>query len=261
MKRTILPSVFLAAMAAFSPLAGEPIELGSPIEVTPGIRGAVELTFASTVGTYYQIEISPDATSWDNEGYSMKGTGGQMTAKVSTRNWPQAFYRLRDTGDPANLAPGIAALVPTGTIVAFAGNAAPEGWALCDGSPVDRTTFAELFAVIGISCGEGDGSTTFNLPDLRGRFLRGVDGGAGNDPDSASRTAMNPGGNTGDATGSVQGDAYRSHAHQIITNTSTGGANGVVRGNGTVNGNTTTSPTGSSETRPKNAAVHFIIKL
>lgn len=62
---------------------------------------------------------------------------------------------------------------PAGAIVAYGGSAAPDGWLLCDGSAVSRTTHADLFAVLGTSHGAGDGSTTFGLPDLRDRFVRG----------------------------------------------------------------------------------------
>lgn len=101
----------------------------------------------------------------------------------------------------------------SGLVFAFAGTTAPSGWLVCNGQAVSRTVYANLFAVIGTSHGDGDGSTTFNLPDYRGRFLRGVDGGAANDPDRASRTAMNTGGNTGDNVGSVQGHAFQTHTH------------------------------------------------
>ena len=99
------------------------------------------------------------------------------------------------------------AICPTGTVFAFAGTAAPNGWLLCTGSAVSRTTYAQLWSAIGSSCGSGDGSTTFNVPDLRGRWIRGVDGGTSRDPNAASRTSMNSGGNTGNAVGSVQGQA------------------------------------------------------
>lgn len=58
---------------------------------------------------------------------------------------------------------------PVGTISPFARPTAPTGWLLCDGSAVSRTTYADLFSVIGTTYGNGDGLTTFNLPDLRGR--------------------------------------------------------------------------------------------
>lgn len=64
---------------------------------------------------------------------------------------------------------------PAGTIVAFTGTNVPEGWALCSGAAVSRTEYAELFAAIGATYGMGDGSTTFNLPDLRGRTIFGKD--------------------------------------------------------------------------------------
>jgi len=65
--------------------------------------------------------------------------------------------------------------VPVGTIVLFAGSVVPEGWLLCDGSAVSRTQYARLFQVIGTTYGAGDGSTTFNLPNLRGRVPVGLD--------------------------------------------------------------------------------------
>ena len=96
---------------------------------------------------------------------------------------------------------------PAGMVMAFAGSTPPPGWLPCDGSLLSRTTYAVLFAVIGTGWGSGDGSTTFHLPDLRGRFLRGVDGAAGRDPNSGTRTAANAGGNTGNSVGSVQANA------------------------------------------------------
>ena len=69
----------------------------------------------------------------------------------------------------------------TGTVFPFAGSAAPSGWLLCDGSAVSRTTYARLFGIIGTAYGAGNGTTTFNLPDLRGEFVRGLDAGRGVD--------------------------------------------------------------------------------
>ena len=67
-------------------------------------------------------------------------------------------------------------LVPTGTISMFAGTTAPNAdWLLCDGAAVSRTTFSALFALVSTSFGVGDGSTTFNVPDLRGRTPIGLD--------------------------------------------------------------------------------------
>lgn len=67
-------------------------------------------------------------------------------------------------------------LLPTGAVVPFAGSTAPTGFLLCDGAAVSRSTYATLFAVVGTTFGEGDGSTTFNVPDLRGQTVVGVAG-------------------------------------------------------------------------------------
>ena len=68
--------------------------------------------------------------------------------------------------------------IPAGTMVQWGGSTAPTNWLLCDGTAVSRTTYATLFAAIGTSYGVGDGSTTFNLPDLRGRVPVGKNGGS-----------------------------------------------------------------------------------
>ena len=65
--------------------------------------------------------------------------------------------------------------LPAGTISAWAAETAPANWLLCDGSPISRTTYASLFAVIGTKFGAGDGTTTFNVPNLKGRVLIGKD--------------------------------------------------------------------------------------
>src|SRR3990167_4482456 len=100
-------------------------------------------------------------------------------------------------------------LNPAGAIIAFGGAVAPEGYLLCDGTAVSRTTYARLFNSISTAFGSGDGSTTFNVPNLQGIFPGGRGNGPANDPDRASRTAMASGGATGDNVGSVQLDAVQ----------------------------------------------------
>ena len=63
--------------------------------------------------------------------------------------------------------------IPIGVVQAFAGNTVPDGWLLCDGSAISRTDYADLYAVIGDTYGNGDGSTTFNLPNLVDKFVEG----------------------------------------------------------------------------------------
>lgn len=101
-------------------------------------------------------------------------------------------------------------LIPPGTIIEFAGPTAPEGFLVCDGSPVDKTLFANLFNKIGYKWGN-PGGNDFNIPDLRGRTTRMQDLGAGNDPDAGSRTPLGDGAATD--VGSIQGDSMEQHGH------------------------------------------------
>lgn len=71
---------------------------------------------------------------------------------------------------------------PIGAVQPYAGASAPTGWLMCNGQAVSRTTYAGLFAIIGTAFGAGNGTTTFNVPDLRGEFMRGVDAGRNVDP-------------------------------------------------------------------------------
>lgn len=210
---------------------------------------------------------------------------GASMGKTSLAAVPYAV----EADTASNFAPGsaIASLVPPGTIVSFAGVVGgavkpPPGWLLCDGTAVSRLTYSGLFTSIGTGWGSGDGATTFNVPDLRGRFLRGMDGGSGNDPDSASRTSIQAGGNTGATVGTLEGSAFASHTHGINDpghdhdmtfardyNTP-GPTRYVAYPAGQLNVNTHTLPSatgitvqasGASETRPANAAVNYIVKL
>jgi len=160
-------------------------------------------------------------------------------------------------------------VMPVGTIIAFGGRNIPVGWLQCDGRAVSRVDYSDLFDVVDTSWGHGDGSTTFNLPDLRGRFARGVDsstliGSSGNDPDHSSRLpgGGSYGGNSGNRVGSLQSDQIASHSHPyghpscITSNVGAGGGACVWYGDYT----TSTSSTGGNETRPKNVNVYYIIK-
>ena len=180
-----------------------------------------------------------------------------------------------------------AVVVPPGTVVPYAGSTVPSGWLLCDGRAVNRTQFAALFAAISVAHGVGDSVTTFNLPDYRGRFLRGTVMGAGRDPDRTSRISASSGGNAGDNVGSVQNAATArptttafvtnsagDHNHMAPTTSATGGGSVEVptaTSNGfdyipsipTSNAGAHThsiSSGGDSETRPINANVNYIIK-
>lgn len=114
---------------------------------------------------------------------------------VSSKVCASAFY-----GDGANLT-GIVAM-PTGAVVPFGGSSAPTGFLLCYGQAVSRTTYATLFGIISTTYGTGDGSTTFNLPDLRGRVVAGQDDMGGV---SADRLTGQTGGVDGDTLGGSGG--------------------------------------------------------
>ena len=122
------------------------------------------------------------------------------------------------------------ALCPPGTIVAFGGTSIPSGWLLCDGRQLTNAMYPKLLAAIGINWGNGtmdsngnlenpaNPDTGFNLPDLRGMFLRGMNGSLTNaawtDPDRNSRTNRYAGGNTSNQVGSCQVDGMQTHTHQ-----------------------------------------------
>lgn len=89
----------------------------------------------------------------------------------------------------------------TGVIFPFAGASAPQGFLLCHGQAVSRSTYSDLFGVIGTAFGAGDGSTTFNVPDLRGRVVAGKDNMGGT---SANRLAAQVQGATLGATGGAE---------------------------------------------------------
>jgi microcystin-dependent protein len=101
----------------------------------------------------------------------------------------------------------------TGTVLPFAGSTAPEGWLLCHGQAVSRSTYAALFAVVGTTYGAGDGSTTFALPDLRGRVVAGRDNMGGT---AANRLTNSGTGNPGIA-GTTLGAAGGVDRHTLTT--------------------------------------------
>jgi microcystin-dependent protein len=157
----------------------------------------------------------------------------------------------------------LSAIIP-GEVKWFAMSTAPTGFLKANGAAVSRTTYAALFSAIGTTFGVGDGSSTFNLPDLRGEFVRGW----------ADDRAVD----TGRAFGSAQGEAFASHAHGVndpghahlldylvplqLNDTDRGGnsatfsIDNVVQPATTVSGtNISIQNSGGAETRPRNIAI------
>lgn len=156
-------------------------------------------------------------TSAQNNSYT--GLVGEISLDTDTNN-----IRIHD-GSTA----GGAELIPSGTIVAYGAASAPTGWLLCDDSAVSRTTYARLFAVIGTGYGTGDGSTTFNVPDLRDKVPLGK--------------------GTNNATlGSTNGSAA---ASSVLNSSTKTGVTTAASNTGTANtgtGNTGTGNTGTGNT-------------
>jgi len=163
------------------------------------------------------------------------------------------------------VAPPPQGLAPVGSVVAYAGPIPPDDWLVCDGRAVAQADYPELFAAIDTVHGTGDGRSTFQLPDYRGRFLRGVDAGAGRDPDATGREPAAAGGSAGDAVGSVQDDAFARHAHEhrafklkdIDWQRS---VKHPRNGTGELSARLTTDEAGGAETRPDNAYVVWLIR-
>lgn len=149
-------------------------------------------------------------------------------------------------------------------VIPYAAPNAPTGWLLCDGQAVSRTTYATLFSLIGTTYGAGDGSTTFNVPDLRGEFIRGLDRGRGVD--------------TGRVLGSAQQDALQNITGTMSNVAFSGGSTtttGAINAGANLGSTYAAGSSGNvrdisfdasrvartaTETRPRNVAMNYIIK-
>jgi microcystin-dependent protein len=158
-------------------------------------------------------------------------------------------------------------LLPPGMIMASVLSNEPVGWLICDGRSINRTTYKDLYDAIGTIFGIGNGSTTFNIPDYRGAFLRG----AGTNPNNSSNTST---------LNTSQSDGIKNHTHPITDpgHTHTYDKSGSERATGNDNfrgadiytsTNTSISTTGISinnntgginETRPYNWSINYLIK-
>jgi len=175
------------------------------------------------------------------------------------------FLKTDGSGNLSFASIGSGSLVPTASVFALATSTVPSGYLECDGAAVSRTTYADLFAAIGTTYGSGNGASTFNVPNLRGEFIRGWDNGRGVD--------------SGRTLGSTQSDENKSHNHTITDpghnhqvninvyqqgagpNASTDMAN---RAGNTTSSTSTTgislAASGGTESRPRNVAMMYVIK-
>ena len=189
-------------------------------------------TVALTAGSIVDADVSASAAI--------------ALSKLATGALPTAI-----TVASANMVTATAqALLPAGAVMAFAMNSAPAGWLAANGAAVSRSTYATLFAAISTTHGSGDGSTTFNVPDLRGIFVRG----SGDQTISGTLYSK--------AFALKEADELKSHTHQytryaqLITRAG-GGDNNIWASTAGVQ----TTATGGTETRPANIALLYCIKF
>ncbi len=187
-----------------------------------------------TAGIYAQIQVDAKGRATSGQANLDATNLGALNTLTSATpdGWDViAFYDVSASANrQCTLNALLALAMPTGAILPFGGSTIPTGFLECDGSAVSRYTYATLFAAIGTTWGAGDGSTTFNLPDLRGRSPLGAGTGSG-------LTARTLGGTGGAETVALATSELPSHNHQIkgadgstIYKYTTGGANPRVAG-------------------------------
>lgn len=183
--------------------------------------------------------------------------GGFTTPSTSTSTINGKLYVTSFDNLYVNNVPATGFVVPIGGIIIQPLEAVPTGtsWARCDGSAISRTTYSSLFSLIGTTYGIGNGTTTFNLPDYRGMFLRGW-GQNGTYKNRAGALA----GDAARSSGSTQLDQFASHTHSYFRSNASG--YGLTTQGGSAEQSATTGSAGNgTETFPVNIAVCYIIRI
>lgn len=178
---------------------------------TGSLSADLSVSVPSGVGGFWIVTNSTtDASAAIPTYLTIKSTAGGSIGVVVPRsvntivfsNGSEVYFAQQNT-------------TPSGSIIQFAGSIAPSGYLICDGSAINRTTYPNLFAAIGTAWGPGNGTTTFNVPDLRGIFLRGT---------GVNGTYSNAiGASVGTSTAGVVGSHTHSdsgHAHAVSPNNS-----------------------------------------
>jgi microcystin-dependent protein len=188
---------------------------------------------------------------------------GSVVGSATTINFVGSAVTATFSGGVATIEIGDSN--PTGTVIQVAMNSAPSGYVKCDGAAISRTTFSDLFDAIGTTWGAGDGSSTFNVPDLRGEFVRGWDDGKGTDSGRAFASSQS---DATDVNGLDLSDPGHTHSVTVLSNTTTTNATGARIGGQLASSTIPTSSettgititSSDSETRPRNIALLYCIK-
>lgn len=194
---------------------------------------------------------------------------GTLSNRAIRWNESAGYFDLTNDGSTYSQIQTTATIVsiPAGIITPYAGSSAPTGYLLCFGQAVSRTTHATLFAVISTTYGTGNGSTTFNLPDLRGRIPLGLDNMGGSTASritSASTNGANSttlGGAGGSETHTLDISQMPAHTHPIgnTSDRGAGGGGGILQNNGNINSGSTGGGGAHSNTQPW-LALNYLIK-
>ncbi len=221
--------------AARFPVGSEPLSIPNNEELN------TRLATTGNLGDAAQKNIGTGSDQVPTNG--SLGTAAQQDIGAGTDQVPDKEILDSRFGEGDN--------VMVGAVVHFATTVTPSGYIKANGAAVSRTTYANLFAKVGTFWGTGNGSTTFNVPDLRGEFIRTFDDGRGID--------------SGRSFGSFQAEEFKSHTHPqrgsvVTTGSFTGYQMDLDNTNATVSMNIPTDAAGGEETRPRNIALSAYIK-
>lgn len=279
-QKFVTPKKLKARLTAWFAQATETVlgavRLATQVQVDNGVDDSSAVTpsklksLLDIRGLWYSSKVMTDANAHSDTGiYSVSGASGappgvyqvfNTRLGVDTRWISQLFLGVsanrlffRSKGNYAGAETPLVEVHHTGNMamvgssVGFYRGTAPPGWLKENGAAVSRTVYADLFAVIGVGFGAGDGSTTFNLPDHRAEFPRGLDDGRG----------VNP----GRTVGSTEGQSIQGHAHTILNKATSFSFSTGLGGNAPGAPTTgATEVTGGAETRPRNIAKLYCIK-